>query len=286
VKYDEDYQSADVEDRRGQRAKGGRKGMKVGGAGAVIGIIVMLVFGKDYLGVMDQASTASSNTDAAAETVGPIADDPATKKLVAFISFAFDDIQETWIRKLGNEYSKAKLVLFTDNVETACGSQTSATGPFYCPPDHKAFIDLGFYAQLRERFGAPGDFAQAYVIAHEIGHHLQNLMGTNKKVAQLSRANPAKKNDYSIRQELQADCYAGVWAKSAEERGLLEAGDWEEGLTAAAAIGDDRLQSMGGGHVNPESWTHGSSKQRVKWFKIGMDTGDHRRCDTFSISRP
>jgi predicted metalloprotease len=184
-------------------------------------------------------------------------------------------------------FERAKLVIFTDAVETGgCGSASSAVGPFYCPGDSKAYIDLSFYRDLKARFGAPGDFAQAYVLAHEIGHHLQNLLGANEKVARATRADKSRENDLSVRLELQADCYAGVWGNSAQHRDLLEAGDVEEAITAANAIGDDRLQKQAGARVNPETWTHGSSAQRVKWFNIGMKSGQLESCDTFSIAKP
>jgi predicted metalloprotease len=187
-----------------------------------------------------------------------------------------------WARQLGNRYARARLVLFTDAVESACGFAQSATGPFYCPPDQRVYIDLGFYRELRDRFGAPGEFAQAYVLAHEIGHHVQTVLGTEGQVRQAQQRNPGAANQLSVRMELQADCYAGVWGHAAAQQGMLEPGDLESGLTAAAAIGDDRIQRMGGGHVAPERFTHGSSAQRVEWFKRGLDTGRPDACDTFN----
>ena len=209
--------------------------------------------------------------------------------MVQFISFVLDDIQDTFatmFRDQGKRYEAAKLVIFTDEVDTGCGLSSAAIGPFYCPPDHKAYIDLSFYRALRDRLGAPGDFAQAYVLAHEIGHHLQNLMGIDARVAREVRKDKRKENPLSVRQELQADCFAGVWAHSTGQRDLLDKGDIEESVNAAAQIGDDRLQKMAGQRVNPETWTHGSSAQRVKWFEVGYERGTFDACDTFAAESP
>jgi predicted metalloprotease len=188
------------------------------------------------------------------------------------------------VPSLGAEYREAHLVLFRDGVESACGFAETATGPFYCPGDHKVYIDLGFYQELKDRFGAPGDFAQAYVLAHEIGHHVQWLLGTEEQVRRAQRSRPGRENDLSVRLELQADCYAGVWAHEADREGILEVGDIDEGLNAAAAVGDDRPQRMSTGHVNPDSFTHGSSAERVAWFRRGYTGGRPDDCDTFSGS--
>jgi predicted metalloprotease len=201
--------------------------------------------------------------------------------MVDFVSFVLDDAQNTWQQILGSRYRHAKLVLFRDEIQSACGMAESATGPFYCPADERVYIDLGFYDELRQQFGASGDFAQAYVLTHEIGHHVQKLLGTEEAVRQAQDANPSRVNDLSVRLELQADCYAGVWGHSTAQRNILEQGDVEEGLNAAASIGDDRIQRMSGSRVAPERFTHGSSAQRVEWFKRGMDTGDIKACDTF-----
>jgi len=197
----------------------------------------------------------------------------------AFVGFVLDDTQDFWTKALAErpeDYRKARLTLFTDRYSSACGGAQAATGPFYCPADEKVYIDLSFYRQLRERLGAPGDFAQAYVIAHEVGHHLQHIQGN------LERGRDTGAGGGSVRVELQADCYAGVWAHSAQARGLLEAGDVEEALTAAQAIGDDALQKSATGTVQPESWSHGSSEQRMRWFSRGFDKGEIDACDTFS----
>ena len=201
----------------------------------------------------------------------------------AFIGFVLDDVQATWDRLSpvqGTAYQRTKLVLFTGAVDTACGTGQSATGPFYCPGDQRVYIDLGFYRSLKDRLGAPGDFAQAYVIAHEVGHHLQNLLGTSDRVQRAGRAEGAE--GASVRLELQADCYAGVWAHSTQQRKLLETGDIEEALTAAAAIGDDTLQRHATGQVRPETFSHGTSAQRTRWFNRGLESGDPATCDTFA----
>jgi predicted metalloprotease len=206
----------------------------------------------------------------------------AEQPQVQFVSFVLDDAQKTWRKILGDRYQNARLVLFRDVVQSACGTADSATGPFYCPGDHKVYIDLSFYDELDRRFGAPGDFAQAYVLAHEIGHHVQSLLGISQRVRQLQRANPDQVNALSVRLELQADCFAGVWGHSTEERNILEAGDVDEGLAAAAAVGDDRLQRQARGSVNPDSFTHGTSAQRQQWFRRGFESGDVQSCDTFA----
>jgi len=215
---------------------------------------------------------------------GPYQSDPQEEELVDFVSFVLDDAQAVWAENLpryGIQYRDAKLVLFRDRVQSACGFAAAATGPFYCPADEKVYIDLGFYDELRRRFGASGDFAQAYVLAHEIGHHVQKITGIEQEVRRLQRAKPRTANDLSVLMELQADCLAGLWGHTTARRDILEAGDVEEGLNAAAAIGDDRIQGMSGQYVNPDAFTHGSSRQRVEWFRRGLDTGDLDSCDTF-----
>jgi predicted metalloprotease len=204
------------------------------------------------------------------------------------VSFVLDDTQKNWETLLpeqaGKEYRHAKLVLFRNYTQSGCGSAESATGPFYCPADEKVYIDLGFYDELKQRFGAPGEFAQAYVLAHEVGHHVQKLVGVEAKVRQLQQQNPRQQNPLSVRMELQADCLAGVWAHSTQQRGLLEGGDVESALGAASAVGDDRLQKMATGHVSPETFTHGSSQQRMNWFRKGLDSGTIAACNTFDSS--
>jgi hypothetical protein len=214
----------------------------------------------------------------------PGAPDPDAE-LVDFVEFVVDDVQQTWSEEFsrsGLSYEPAFLVLFTGLTSSGCGQASSAVGPFYCPLDETAYLDLDFFRELRARFGAPGDFAQAYVIAHEIGHHVQHQLGIDEQVREVASSRPERANELSIRQELQADCFAGVWAQSTYERGLLERGDLEEGLGAAAAVGDDRIQQQAGGRLNPESWTHGSAEQRTTWFRRGFESGNPDACDTFS----
>jgi len=216
----------------------------------------------------------------------PVRQSAAEKEQVEFVSVVLADTEETWnalFRQHGSEYQEPRLVLFRGAVDSACGMAQSAVGPFYCPGDRQVYIDLSFFDQLAQRFGAPGDFAQAYVIAHEVGHHVQTLLGISGKVQAARRQlSEAEANKLSVRQELQADCFSGVWAHHANRsRQLLEAGDVEEGLRAASAIGDDTLQKQSRGYVSPDSFTHGSSAQRVKWFKIGLTNGDLESCDTF-----
>jgi len=207
---------------------------------------------------------------------------PQEEERVQFVSFVLDDAQNTWKKILPDRYRDAKLVLFRGAVESACGFAQAAMGPFYCPRDEKVYIDLSFYDDLRRRFGAQGgDFAQAYVLTHEIGHHVQRLMGIDERVRAAQEQQPGAQNELSVRLELQADCFAGVWGHSTAQRDILEQGDIEDALNAAAAIGDDRLQKMSQGRVVPESFTHGSSKQRVEWFRRGFDGGDPKSCDTF-----
>jgi len=206
---------------------------------------------------------------------------PKEDESVRFVSFVFDDAQAMWARTFPGRFSKAGMVVFRGATESGCGMGESQMGPFYCPRDSKVYLDLSFYEELRSRFGAPGDFAQAYVIAHEMGHHIQNLMGTSKKVQNASANAQDGSDGLSVKLELQADCYAGVWAHDAQKRNILEVGDIEEALAAAAAIGDDRLQKQGQGRVTPETWSHGSSAQRALWLKRGIASGDLKQCDTF-----
>jgi predicted metalloprotease len=274
-----------------------RRGVAIGGAGGAVVIVVVLVaraFGVDLTGLLGSGGGNSSSSQTQTQGQGQTApldpkNDP-NAPLADFVVFAFNDVQATFAKQLseqhpynGAPYRKAKLVLFTDLVDTGCGQSEAAIGPFYCPPDEKAYIDLTFYAALKDKLGAPGDFAQAYVIAHELGHHLQTIFGIDELIQKKGLANQREgASSASVRQELQADCFAGVWGHSAKERNLLEIGDIEEALNAASAIGDDRLQKMGGRKVNPETWTHGSSAMRVKWFRAGFDTGKFSACDTFS----
>jgi uncharacterized protein len=275
MKWIPGYQSANVEDRRGSPGGRGRLGL-----GAVIILVILsLIFKRDFLSLAGGLAEDGSGADTGTPPISTPAED-STKQ---FVSFVLDDAQKSWAEafsRSGEQYQDARLVLFRDGIQSACGFAQSATGPFYCPGDSRVYIDLGFYDELRRRFGAPGDFAEAYVLAHEIGHHIQHLLGTEAEVRRAQERNPEKANQYSVALELQADCYAGVWANSAQARGLLEAGDVDEALTAAAAVGDDRIQRMGSGYVNPETFTHGTSAQRASWFKRGFQAGDPKQCRT------
>jgi predicted metalloprotease len=273
--------STDIEDVRGQspRAGGMGRGIPIGIGGILLLGVLSLLTGQDFLSML--GSGGGGVGIPTEQPSQPIPSSPADTEMIEFISFVLDDNQDTWTQLLGPRYQRAKLVLFTDAVESACGFAQAATGPFYCPGDQKVYIDLGFYHELERRFGAPGDFAQAYVLAHEIGHHVQSLLGTEARVREAQRENPSNANQLSVAMELQADCYAGVWARSTSQKQLLEEGDVEEGLNAAAAIGDDRIQKMSGGRVSPERFTHGSSAQRVEWFRRGVQSGQPQACDTF-----
>jgi predicted metalloprotease len=246
-----------------------------------------LLAGRDLGGGSLQVPSGAPNPfDVAARQPGAAPQsDPEEEKLVEFVSFVLDDAQAVWAGLL-SDYQDARLVLFRDAIDSACGFAQAAMGPFYCPRDHKVYIDLGFYEELRRRFAAPGDFAQAYVLAHEIGHHVQTLLGIESEIRMLQRARPHEAKALSVRMELQADCLAGVWAHSTVQRDLLERGDLEEGLAAASAVGDDRIQRMSGSRIQPEAFTHGSSRQRVAWFRRGFDAGDPKTCDTFSGAEP
>lgn len=241
-------------------------------------LVLSLIFGPGILSDGDESTSSSSSGEVA------IADSAREEPVVQFVSFVLDDVQQTWVtafRGAGSAYRPANLVLFRDGTQSGCGIGQSAMGPFYCPLDEKVYLDLGFFGELDRRFGAPGDFAQAYVIAHELGHHVQHLLGMDARVREFQRENPEIANQLSVRLELQADCYAGVWAHSAAERGKLQSGDIEEGLGAASAVGDDRVQGRSSGSVNVDSFTHGSAKQRMEWFTRGYQSGRSTSCDTF-----
>jgi hypothetical protein len=270
-----------IEDRRGQGGFGG--GMRGGpmGIGVVVVLLVLtLLTGKNFLSLVDPGAI-SGGGEASSGGSGPLETTPEEETLVDFMDFVLGDNQETWTRLLGGQYRSTTLVLFRQATRTSCGYGQSASGPFYCPGDGKVYLDLSFFDELHRRFGAPGDFAQAYVIAHEVGHHVQNLMGLERRVRQAQQQRPDTANDLSVRLELQADCFAGVWGHSAAQRGKLDVDDVDEGLRAASSIGDDRLQRQSGGTVNPESFTHGSSAQRVEWFRRGLERGSPDACDTF-----
>lgn len=271
----------DIEDRRDEGG-GGRGGFGFGG-GRGIGLggllvlgVLSIVFKTDLISPFLGGGGGSTQIASRPDPARTKAEEPQ----VEFVTFVFNDVQKTFGESVRG-YRHTRLVLFRDATRSGCGAAESATGPFYCPADEKVYIDLGFYDELKQRFGAPGEFAQAYVLAHEVGHHLQNLLGIERKMRQAQREHPSQANALSVRMELQADCFAGVWGHSTARRNILESGDVESGLAAAAAVGDDRIQRMGGGRVSPERFTHGSSAQRVQWFKRGLESGSFESCDTF-----
>jgi uncharacterized protein len=253
-----------------------------GGLATIVILLLALLFGADPRQFLEQMPTTS--TDPGTQTSR--ATNPQDEELKQFVRVVLAETEDVWneiFRQAGRQYREPTLVLFTDQVQSACGIAGSAVGPFYCPGDQKLYLDLSFFRELKTRFGVPGDFAQAYVIAHEVGHHVQNLLGTMDQVsAAQNRMSKEQANQLSVRLELQADFLAGVWAHHAQKRGVLEPGDVEEALGAASAVGDDRLQRETQGYVVPDSFTHGSSEQRIRWFRKGLETGDLRQADTFS----
>ncbi len=279
MRWQSGRRSDNVEDRRGSRGPV----MAGGGLGVLVLALIVMFLGGDPQALLQNMQ---QNAPQQGGPAGGVAD-PKQEELVEFVKVVLADTEDVWtelLRKQGKQYREPKLVLFSGQVESACGYASSAVGPFYCPADRKVYLDLQFYSDLQNRFKAPGDFAQAYVIAHEIGHHIQNLMGITDKVHGMKgRVSEAEYNELSVRLELQADFFAGVWAHHAQRaRNILEQGDIEEGLNAASAIGDDRLQMKSRGYVVPESFTHGTSAQRVRWFRRGLQTGDMSQGDTFS----
>lgn len=282
MKLDDHRRSSNVEDRRGAPNK---KALVGGGLGTIVILLIAIALGVDPAPILDaqQKVSGSQTTPSDSNAARP----PEEDKLADFTAAVLATTEDVWRvqlpKQVNTPYREPKLVLFTGEVQSACGHATAAVGPFYCPGDEKAYIDLQFYDDLARRFGAPGDFAQAYVIAHEVGHHIQNILGQSGKVQRMRRELPkAEGNKLSVKLELQADCYSGIWAHFAERgKQLLEEGDLKEGLDAAAAIGDDTLQRRATGRVQPESFTHGSSEDRVKWFTIGFETGSMEACDTF-----
>ncbi|WP_217914652.1 KPN_02809 family neutral zinc metallopeptidase [Miltoncostaea marina] len=279
----------DVEDLRGRGGiPGGRVGGGLGGLG-LVGIVVALLV--TFLGGGGGAFSPDASLDgfptAPAAPQGSMAagaPDP-DEELVGFVTFVVGDVQDSWERsfaRAGRPYDRTRLRLFTGGVRTGCGAASSATGPFYCPADRGVYLDLAFFRELRDRFGAPGDFAQAYVIAHEFGHHVQNVLGIMPQVSREQARDPGRANELSVRLELQADCLAGIWGRSAYDAGRLEEGDLQEGLAAASAVGDDRIQAQAGGGVDPDAFTHGTSEQRARWFLRGFEGGELAACDTFS----
>lgn len=277
MKWEDRGRSANLDDRR--RARGPRRaGIPLGIGGVLLVVAISALTGVDLTALLGSGQTTQTRQSPVNEQ-----ELAAEEEQVRFVSFVLDDVQATWSQLVtGGSYPDATLVLYREAVQSGCGVAPAAAGPFYCPADSSIYIDLSFYDTLRDRYGAPGDFAQAYVIAHEIGHHVQNLVGTLGDVRGAQQSSPNEANALSVALELQADCYAGVWAASADERGILERGDLEEGLGAAAAVGDDRLSSQAGRSANQETFTHGSSEQRMQWFTTGFQAGDPGSCDTFA----
>jgi predicted metalloprotease len=283
MRWNDEGRSSDLEDQRGGGGGGFGFGLPIGGRGLGVGgflilLVLSFVFKRNLFTFVGSGPTAAPTAQSR-----PV-NDPKEEPEVHFVSFVLDDAQRTWtalLEQRGVQYRHAKLVLFREAVRSGCGVAEAATGPFYCPADEKVYIDLSFYDELKQRFGAPGDFAQAYVLAHEIGHHVQKLLGIEQQVQRAMGANAGSRNGLSVKLELQADCFAGVWAHSTQERKLLEAGDAEEALRAASAVGDDRLQRQATGQVNPDTFTHGTSEQRMHWFQQGMQSGDIDQCNTF-----
>ena len=289
--------SSDIDDERGNSGGGGfgggggLGGVHLGVGGMIVVGILSLLFHQNLFSVFSGDGSApsaqtGSRSMSDSPSGAPVASEPQEQSEVQFVSFILDDVQKNWDTVLPQtanvRYHHAKLVLFRNSFESACGMAQTAVGPFYCPEDEKVYLDLGFFDELKQRFGAPGQFAQAYVVAHEIGHHVQKIFGIEPKVRRLEQQNPQSANRYSVALELQADCFAGVWGHSTEQRKLIDESDIAQGLAAAAAVGDDRLQKMATGRVSPESFTHGSSAQRTTWFKRGLDSGSVDNCNTFT----
>ena len=289
MQLDDEGESSNVEDRRGMAMPGGARGVGIGTI--VIALAASYFFGIDPSTVINVATQMQGNPEPQQVQSQQAERAPASDPQTKFIRQVLHSTERTWstiFAEQGHQYVPPKLVIFTGRTPTACGTGESAMGPFYCPVDSKVYIDLAFYRDLQNRFKAPGDFAQAYVIAHEIGHHVQHLLGISEKVQQArQRASETQSNALSVKLELQADCLAGVWAARANEaRQILEAGDIDEALTAATAIGDDRLQQQSRGTITPDSFTHGTSEQRVRWFKRGISSGDMNQCSTFKSAAP
>ena len=274
----------DIDDQRGRSGIGLRGGVPLSLGGVVVLMLLSWATGTDLLSPFTSGPPASDSAGAP----GPVASTPSEERSVDFVGAVMKDVQDTWTRLLSSRYQATRLVLFRDGIESGCGSAQAATGPFYCPSDQRVYLDLGFFDDLKNKLGAPGEFAQAYVIAHEVGHHVQHLLGIDDRARDV-QSRPGAGNAGSVALELQADCFAGVWGHTAAQPGRaaagkveLDPGDVEAGLRAAAAIGDDRLQRMSTGHVAPDRFTHGSSAQRVEWFKQGLTTGSPDACDTFA----
>jgi uncharacterized protein len=286
VKWQMGRRSNNIEDQRSNR--GSSSVVVGGGIGTILLAVVVTLLGGDPTAILNQSSSPSGNTPYSNVQPGP--QSPQGDQAAEFVSVVLADTEDVWkpiFRQMGRTYEEPKLVLFSKRVQSACGYAQAASGPFYCPLDEKIYIDLSFFQELKSRHNAPGDFAQAYVIAHEVGHHVQNQLGIARKISAMQqRTSKTQANQLSVMLELQADCFAGVWANRAERsRQILEEGDIEEALNAASQIGDDRLQAQSQGYIVPDAFTHGSSTQRVRWFKRGIQSGNLAQCDTFNSSK-
>jgi predicted metalloprotease len=291
----QDFRRSDnVEESTGGASSGLGGGMRLGGGAIIVVVIISLLLGKnplEFLALLGDVGAPQMQTQAPVPYPAPSSGAPTQRdEQMEFVARVLGDTEDVWggvFQQLGTRYEPPKLVVFNGQVGSACGFASAAMGPFYCPGDRKVYLDVAFFRDLSQRFGAPGDFARAYVIAHEIGHHVQNQLGLMDEVQnKMSRASPELRSALSVRQELQADCLAGVWGQSGARRGLIDAKDIESGIAAASAVGDDRIQRATRGTVSPESFTHGSSAQRVRWFKIGLQSGDMRQCNTFAAREP
>jgi uncharacterized protein len=291
MRWDQFRRSDNVEESTGGTPSGfGGGGIRLSGGAIAVVVVVSLLLGKNPLDMLSILSgdggAPTTQTQQISPPPGPSGQNAAKDQQTEFVARVLGDTEDVWgatFQQMGSQYQRPKLALFTGSVRSACGMASAAMGPFYCPGDQKVYLDRSFFQDLSQRFGAPGDFARAYVIAHEVGHHVQNQLGLMADVQKKSeRASEQVRNALSVRQELQADCFAGVWGNSAAKRGIIDAKDVESGIAAASAVGDDRLQQRSQGYVVPESFTHGSSAQRVKWFKVGLQSGDLRQCNTFA----
>ena len=276
-----------IEDLRG-RSGGGMRAMPLGIGGVLVLLVLSWFTGIDFLSLVGNGGGPPTQQEQPTGTTGGVTATPEEERMVDMVDAVMEDTQQTWAQLLRGRYQRTPAVLFRGAVQSTCGLAESAVGPFYCPADRKVYLDLSFFNELHNRFRAPGDFAQAYVLAHEVGHHIQTLTGVESQVRQQQQADPSSRNALSVRMELQADCYAGVWGHFASQSGRaaqgkveLDPDDLEEGLRAAAAIGDDTIQKRSTGHVMPDKFTHGSSEQRVTWFRRGFDSGDPQACNTF-----
>ena len=273
---------SNIEDLRGRSGRGMRVGAPLGIGGLLVVLLLSWITGVDVMSLLGDGVPSSEHVGTSGQPASP-----EEERLVLFVDAVMEDAQDTWRELLGDRYQETRAVLFRDAIQSTCGFAESATGPFYCPGDRKVYLDLGFFDELHSRFGAPGDFAQAYVLAHEVGHHVQTVLGIDSRVRSQQASDPSQRNALSVRMELQADCFAGVWGHAANRSGRagdrvsLDPDDFHEGMTAAAAIGDDRIQRQQTGRVSPDRFTHGSSQQRVEWFRRGFDTGNPDACNTF-----